>query len=139
MASAFYNAGKVHLWDGTIGLVNDTIKFALVTSTYVPNFDTHDYFNDITGESSGTGYTAGGYTMASKTVTQDNTNDRAVFDAADISSATTTVTFRYGIIYKDTGSAATSPLICLIDFNTDKSFSAETLYIQFATGGIFYY
>jgi hypothetical protein len=43
----------------------DTIKCALTTSTYTVDIDTHDFFNDVTNEITGTGYTAGGATLAS--------------------------------------------------------------------------
>lgn len=141
IASAFYNSGKKKLWDGSIDLDSDTIKVAFATSSYTPDVDAHDFFDDITNEVTGTGYTAGGYTLANKSVTQDNTNNRAVFDADDLTSANTTVTFRYTIFYKSTGTAGTSPLICYIDWGTDRVYTAETLVLQWATDGtgIFYY
>lgn len=141
MASAIFNSAKKKLIDGSIDLDTDTIKVAFTTSTFVPNIDTQDFFDDITNEVTGTGYTAGGYTLANKSVTVDTTNDRAYFDADDISSATTTITFRYGIIYKSTGTAATSPLIGYIDFVTDRVYTAETFVVQWAapaSGGILY-
>lgn len=138
MASALYNNGKKKLMDGSIDLDTDTIKVAFTTSSYTPNIDSHDFFDDITNEVSGTGYSAGGYTLSNKSVTVDTTNDRAVFDADDISSSNTTITFRYGIIYKSTGTAGTSPLIAVLDFGTDRVYSAETVYIQWNSNGIFY-
>lgn len=138
MATVFYNNGKKKLIDGSIDMDTDTIKVALVTSSYSPNIDTHDFFDDITNEVSGTGYSSGGYTLANKTVTVDTTNDRAVFDADDITSASTTVTFRAAIIYKSTGAAATSPLIAYIDFTTDRVYTAETVLISWSSSGIFY-
>ena len=140
MASQFYNSGKVKLWNGSIDLDTDTIKVALVTSSYTPNYDTHDFFDDITNEVSGTGYTAGGATLTSTTVTQDNTNDRAVFDAADVSWSTSTITnARYAIMYKSTGTASASPLICLIDLLANQSTVGDTFKIEWDPAGIFYY
>ncbi len=52
-----------------IDFLSDTIKWALATATYAPNLDTHEVFADVTNEVSGTGYTAGGVTAASKTIT----------------------------------------------------------------------
>lgn len=48
--------------------ITDTIKIALATSTYAFNLDTHEVFSDVTNEVTGTGYTAGGNTLASKTI-----------------------------------------------------------------------
>jgi hypothetical protein len=50
-----------------VDLLDDTIKLLLTTSSYSPNYDAHDYKDDVTSEVSGTGYTAGGLTLASKT------------------------------------------------------------------------
>lgn len=46
----------------------DTFKLMLTTSAYTPA-QAHDYKNDVTNEVTGTGYTAGGATLASKTIT----------------------------------------------------------------------
>jgi hypothetical protein len=60
---------------------SDTIKVALLSSSYTPNQDTHDYFDDVsTYEVTGTGYTTGGITLASKTSTYDGTNNVIVLD-----------------------------------------------------------
>lgn len=138
MASLIYNSAKKKLMDGSIDLDSDTIKAALVTSSYTPDIDAHDFFDDITNEVSGTGYTAGGITLTNKSITVDNTNDRAVFDADDISWAASTITARRVIIYKSTGTASTSPVIAVVDLGTDQSSSASTLKIQWDSAGLFY-
>lgn len=116
----------------------DTIKVALVTSTYTPNQDTHDYYDDVSAnEASGTGYTAGGATLTSKTVTYDTATNKQTFDAADVSWASSTITARYAVIYKATGTGSTSPLIGYVDFGTDQSSSAGTFTIQWNASGIF--
>lgn len=93
-----YNSYKKDVLDGTIDLVNDTIKVALCTSSYTPDIDAHSFFDDITNEVVGTGYTAGGETLGTKTTTQDNTDDEGVFDAADTTWSSSTITARYAII-----------------------------------------
>lgn len=114
----------------------DTIKGALTTSSYTFNQDTHDYFDDVTNEVVGTGYTAGGATLTSPTVTLDTTNDRVDFDAADTSWTTSTITARYLVLYKSTGTASTSPIIAVFDFGSDKVSSAGTFLVQWAAAGI---
>jgi len=139
MASLFYNAGKVALSNGTTAYSTDTIKVALTTSAYTPNIDTDDFFNDVTNEIVGAGYTAGGATLASKTITQDNVNNRAVFDAADTTWTTSTITnARYAILYKSTGTPATSQLLCYIDLLVDRSTAGDTFKIEWDSTGIFY-
>jgi hypothetical protein len=136
MASLIFNDTKESLMKGLIDLSSDTIKIALVTSSYTPDQDAHDFFDDVTNEVVGTGYTAGGATLASKTVTQDNTNNWAVFDAADPSWAASTLVARGAVIYKSTGTASTSRLVCYIDFGQDYTSSSGTLSIVFSASGI---
>jgi len=108
----------------------------LVTSTYVPDIDLHDYKDDITNEVTGAGYTAGGAEITTKTVTQDNTDDEGVFDGADVTWAASTITARGAVLYKDTTVATTSPVICYFDFVTDKSSSGGDFTIQWNAEGI---
>lgn len=122
--------------NGSIDLDTDTIKVMLVTSAYTPDQDVHDYKDDITNEVSGTGYTAGGATLANKTVTQDNTDNEGVFDADDVTWSSSTITARGAVLYKDTGTASTSPLICYFDFGSDKSSSNGNFTIQWNAEGI---
>lgn len=138
MASVIYNSFKLKLIDSStkINLAGDTIKVALVTSSYTPVIDSHDFFDDITNEVSGTGYSAGGATLASLSVTQDNTDDESVFDAADTTWTTSTITARAAIIYKSTGTPSTSPLIAYIDFGTDKTSDGGTFQITWNSEGI---
>lgn len=178
-----YGKAYQRLLAGDVNVLSDTLKMALVQAAHTPDLDAHDYFNDITNEASGTGYTAGGQALASKTVTltaaaswssqwtantayavgdvvrkvssnghlyrcivagtshasveptfpttsgatvTDNTVTWAeigrsivVVDAADPSWASSEITARYGVVYKDTGSAATSPLLMLVNFGID--------------------
>lgn len=141
MASGFYNAFKAKLFSLTDSIDLDsagtTIKVMLVTNTYTPDFDTHDFVNDVTNEVTGTGYTAGGQALTTKTVTQDNTNDRGVFDADDVTWASSTITARGAVLYKDTGSAATSPLIYALNFGSDFSSSSGNFTIVWDSTGIF--
>jgi hypothetical protein len=136
MASLVYNSFKRDIMNGGIDLDTDTIKVALVTSSYSPNIDTHDNFDDVTNEVSGTGYIAGGATLGSVTVTADTTNDRGVFDAADTSWATSTITARGAVIYKSTGVSSTSKLIAYVDFGSDITSTASTFSITWNASGI---
>ena len=125
-----YDSYEDDLLQGNIDLENDTIKVALVTSSYTPSA-AHDFFDDITNElSTAGGYTAGGATLGTKTVTG------GVFDAADTMWTSATFTCAYGIVYKDTGVAGTSPLIGYIDFDGDQSPADQTFKIVWNAGGI---
>lgn len=137
MADTVMNSFKKKLMEGSIDLVNDTIKFMLLTSTHVINADTHEFIDDVSvNEVSGTGYTAGGATLGTKTVTQDNTDDEGVFDAADISWPSSSITARYGVLYKDTGTPATSPIIGVFDFGEDKTSDAGDFNVTINAEGL---
>ena len=116
----------------------DTIKVALLSSSYTPNQDTHDYFDDVsTYEVTGTGYTAGGATLASKTVGYTSGTNVTKFDAADVSWTSSTITARYAVVYVATGTASTSALIGYVDFGSDQSSSSGTFSIVWDAAGIF--
>lgn len=132
MANAKYNSFKRDIANGVIDLVNDTINCMLVTSAYVPNIDTHTNVSNITGQVTGTGYTAGGKALTGKTMTMDTVNDRGVFDAADVTWATSTITARGAVLYK----SGTGELIAYFDFVTDKISENGDFVVQWNTTGI---
>jgi hypothetical protein len=136
MPSKLYGNFLVKALNKEVDWDTDTIKVALTTSSYTPNQDTHDYFNDVTNEVSGTGYTAGGNTLASKTITYDDANNVIVLDAADTTWASSTITARYAVVYASTGTASTSPLIGYVDFGSDQSSTNGNFTITWDATGI---
>lgn len=117
---------------------SDTIKVALLSSSYTPNQDTHDYYDDVSSyEVTGTGYTTGGSTLASKTSTYDGTNNVIVLDAADVTWSSSTITARYAVVYDDSGaSASTKALIGYVDFGSDQSSTNGNFTITWDSTGI---
>lgn len=136
MADLIYNVFKLNIMNGGIDLDTDTIKVMLVTSAYTPNQDTHLDRADVTNEITGTGYTSGGAAIGSKTVTQDDTDNEGVFDGADVTWSTATITARGAVIYKSTGTAATDTLICYLDFTSDQSSTGADFTIAWNAEGI---
>ena len=111
----------------------DRFKVMLVTSSYSPNFGTHDFKADVTNEVSGTGYDAGGKSLSSVTLTQSS--GTITFDAADVTWTSSTITARAAVVYDD--SLTNDPLIAYIDFGADKSSSAGDFVLTFNASGIF--
>lgn len=137
MANVIYNSFKRDIQNGSIDLDTDTIKVMLVTSAYTPDQDAHTKRSDITNEVSGTGYSAGGATLANKSVTADNTDNEGVFDADDVVWASSTITARGAVLYKSRGGAASADeLIAYIDFGSDKTSSGANFTIAWAAEGI---
>jgi hypothetical protein len=131
-----YNSAKKKILDADIDFAVDTIKVMLVTDAYTPNIDTHEFRSSVTNEITGSGYTAGGATLANKTVTMNTTTDKGVFDADDVIWTTATITARGAVIYKDTGDSATDPVIAYIDFGEDKVSTASDFRITWNANGI---
>lgn len=109
MANALYDLGREAFLTGDIDWATDDIKIALVDSgAYTPNLATHDFLDDVPSVIATSG------NLASKTTAA------GVADAADVTfSAVSGVQSEYILIYQDTGSAATSRLIALIDTATN--------------------
>ncbi|MGE3182673.1 MAG: hypothetical protein AB7N71_13660 [Phycisphaerae bacterium] len=130
--------GLKQVIDGSVDLDGDTIKIALLDDTYAPDLINHDFFDDVSAfEVSGTGYTGGGATLASVAISADTVNNNVKLDAADVVWATTTLAdVGYAVIYKDSGSAATSTLLFLLTFSASQDTSAANFAVNFAAAGI---
>jgi hypothetical protein len=109
----------------------------LLTSSHTPDDDADVFIDDVSANevsASGT-YSAGGATLT-VTSSTDDTDNEGVFDATDVSFTSATITARYGVVYKDTGTPSTSPIACTIDFGSDQTSTAGTFSITFASEGI---
>lgn len=134
MADVIYTTFKRDIMNGALDLDTDTIKVMLVTSTYTASAS-HAKRSDITNEVSGTGYTAGGATLGSPTVT--NVSTTGVFDASDSAWTTSTITARGAVLYKSRGGASSADeLLCYLDFGADKVSTAGTFTIVWNASGI---
>ncbi|CAB4149660.1 hypothetical protein UFOVP552_17 [uncultured Caudovirales phage] len=116
----------------------DTIKVALLTNSYTPDQDAHNYFDDVVAnEVSGTGYTAGGNTLANKTNAYNSATNVIVLDADDTTWSSSTITARYAVVYDATPATnATRPLIGYVDFGSDQSSSNGNFTITWDATGI---
>ena len=120
-----------------IDLDTDTLKVLLCTSAYTPDQDAHQYKSSVTNEVSGTGYTAGGATLAGVTVTYTGATNTLTLDAADPSWASSTITARTAVIYDSTPATdATRPLIAYLQSDVDISSSGGAFTITFDANGI---
>jgi hypothetical protein len=131
-----YGAALLHLGNARLDFGTHTFKVALCSASYTPNIDTHDYFDDITNEITGTGYTAGGATLASLAWTYDSGSNTAKLTANPTTWSAATFTTRYAIVYRSTGTASTSPLVSYVDFGQNESPAAIDFVINWAATGI---
>lgn len=133
MASLIYNSAIDEMARGDIDFDTNSFKAMLVTSTYVPNKDTHDFRDDVTNEVVGTGYTAGGVASVC-TVTKDTANDKVTLQFAAVSWASSTITARALVIYKSRGGASSADeLVAYNDFGSDVSSSGGTFSVAAST------
>ena len=128
MAINWYGKAAQAVATKKIDLLADDIKVMLVGASYTPNQDTHGVKADVAGEVTGTGYTAGGKSLADKTLTQNATAKTWLWDASDLTWSGVSVTFRYAVIYDDT--QADKPLIGYVDFGSDQTASNQDLTIK---------
>lgn len=114
MANKLYPKGAEKILRAGINFDSDTIKVVLIASSYTYSAS-HEFLSDISASVIG----------AAQTLTGKSTTG-GVFDAADVDFGAIAAGSTMGsyVMYKDTGSAATSPLI---EYNTDVTgFPAAT-------------
>lgn len=99
----------------------DTIKVMLTDVGYVPDQDAHEFISDVTNEitnTSGSAYVAGGQALSSKTLTYDTSTNEVRLDAADPQWTSASFSLYRAVVYKDTGTPTTSPLMGYVDFGS---------------------
>ena len=106
MANALYGLGKQKLLSGSIDLTTATMKASLISTSYTANLTTDEFYS-----------TPVAFLLNSAALLASKTVTLGVFDAADItfSAVTSGATAKCVVIWKDTGSNATSPLLAYID------------------------
>ena len=109
-------------------LATDTIKLALFTSSASLGAGTTAY--STSNRCLGTGYTAGGVTLTSTTVSTSGTT--AFFDADDPTFTSASFTARGALIYNSSNS---DKAIAVLDFGGDFTVSSGTFKIVFPAAG----
>jgi hypothetical protein len=147
----FFNKLYEYIGGGVIDLKTDTIKLMLVTSGYTFNA-AHAILAEVQASpdpevvavaSPNNGYTAGGAALSGQTYLATDSPAQSMFDAADVTWAALTATFRHGILYaaKTIGSPAiVNPLIACITFDTapaDIVVNGVDYVVQWNASGIF--
>ena len=136
MASLIPKFVKKEITDGWVG---ETWKIMLLNNTHVPNAATQQFVSDVVSDevaASGV-YSAGGVAIAGKVSMADGNNYSLNADDLVLGPGTT-LNYRYGILFKDTGNQATSPIRAQIDFLTDQIVTNGTSTIQWNALGIIY-
>lgn len=132
-----YGSTLAKAFNKEISWTADTIKVMLLSSAYTPNQDAHDYLDDVVAnEVTGTGYTAGGATLAGKTSTYDAATNTVKLDANDVTWANSSITARYAVVYDDSGATnGQKPLLAYADLG-ERSSSNGAFDLTFGTDGV---
>jgi hypothetical protein len=126
ISQAMTTSFKVDILSGDQDLLVDTLKIALYTSSATIDASTTAY--TTSEEIVGTGYVAGGNTLAGAVINSSGTTAFVSFDDSVWSSATFTA--RGALIYNSSKSNKT---VAVLDFGSDKTVTASTFTIQFPT------
>ena len=115
------------------------LKLSLHTSSYVPDYDTDEFYSDLTNELSATGnYATGGETVGGLTSDVDTSGDFAYLDGDSVTwtALTPSAPFRYAALYDTSDS---DRLILLVNFGTNQDPAGDDFVVAWsspATGGI---
>lgn len=146
-----YNSYKIDTMTGGVVLSADAaaglLRVILVSGSYTGDIDAHTRYRDVSAAEISVadpgrtvGYFSGGQAIsASVTFTQDNTNDRGVFAAANNTWTSSTITARYAVILKQRASGLNKDLdnlVGYIDFGSNQSSSNGSFTIQWNASGI---
>lgn len=133
MASIIYTSVLRDMANGSVDIDTDTFKVMALGAAYTESKN-HTKRSDLTNEVSGTGYTAGGNTVA-LSITLDTVNNRVDITLTGTTWPSSTISgaqkFAY---YKSRGGAASADeLVALIDNGTPVSTSSGTLTLTAST------
>jgi hypothetical protein len=141
MASGLYGLTLEKFLIDTMGMSIESetlVKMMLVQDAYTPNFDTHNFRDDVTNEPGGSGtYATGGSVLTTTELTVASPAATQIkYDTDDLSWTGTTITARGGVHYHVTGGASsTDPIIGANAFAGDVVTSGGTFTYQVHANG----
>ena len=117
--------------------VANPIKVMLMKPTFTPDRDVQLVYTDISAqEITGTGYTAGGLALTTRTAVYSAASDRTDLTADDsVWGPGATFDAAFAVVYDSSGS---KPLWSLVNFEGTKSVAAGTFTIDWNSAGLLY-
>lgn len=121
---------------GTINLNANTFG-AMLMAGYAFNQDTHHFRSDVTGEvATGSGYTYGGATLTSATITYDTSSNEVRWDFADPSWPSSSFSCSQMAVFKRRGgTSAADELVMYIEFGGTQTVTNGTFTYQVPSTG----
>lgn len=145
MATAtVYLNGIKNLNEGDVSWDDDDIYLMLVTGSYTPSQDNHDFRDDLGANeaSGGSGYTSGGAIIGTRSVSTDGGSNEIRLIGGDVNWTITSgpLAFRYGVIYNNRGgSSDADELLAYVDFGAQSVTDAQINVNFDGTNGIIKY
>ena len=142
-ANGVYQNCVQGMMDGSqyVDLDTNTIRCVLLKDSHTPNFDTHDFLNDIPAADrakTGTGYNPA---VTSPQVNASNTDDSVLFGDNITSVSWTNVTSGVACsglaVFKSSGNTTQSPLICVCSFTASVTAGGDTVTATLNANGFF--
>ncbi len=122
----------------TVNLATNSLKVALLTSSYTPDYDVDAVLADVVLASNEVAIVDANYATGGKAIggtTFVYSAGIMTLDGNDVVWATSTISnARYAVVYDDT--VAAKPLVGLVDFGTDVSDVNGTFTITWDAAGI---
>lgn len=137
--SQFYGLAVRDIVSGTINLKADTFG-AMLTAGYPFNQDVHHYRSTITGEITGSGYTAGGATITGVTISYGTAANEVRWDFDNPTWTAGSFSASQLIVFKSRGGTSSADeLVLYVEFGSTQTVSGTTFTYQVpATGaGVF--
>lgn len=131
MSGFTYDSFLDDVMKGNVDIDTDNFKIML-TSAYTADKAAHTRKSNVSGEISGAGYTAGGQAIV-PTISKDTAAHTVTITWPAVSWANSTLSASVAVVYKDTGTAATSPLVFVNNFGSTVSTTNGTLTVQSST------
>ncbi len=122
-------ANKELDWD------TDNFSALLLKDTYTVNQNSHEFVTDVI---SGNEVSGGSYVrvaLAGKTISEGTGVVKLLADDVVFASMTATAV-RYLVVYRNTGTDATSKLICVIQFDSNIAPTAQSVTFNLSTDGL---
>ena len=133
---AFYSKGlevALKAVTGDTAAPTGTLKGAFMATDYTQDKETHQFWADVSADIA-TGTTV--RTIAGLDIRVDTANNRIEIDFADVTETPVTASTNKFLLYMDTGTTATSPLIACASISTTLSRVAGTLTLVINAEGL---
>ncbi len=133
-----YTNAVIGLGLGRFNLPTDAINVMLLNATYTPGRHTHTTTADLTGEVTGSPYTAGGQQLGNVTWQADVDNTKVVLTADPVTWAGATFAgVRYAVIYRNAPTGA-DYLLSYVDFGASRDPGGADFVLDFSVNGAFW-